>query len=157
MQIHRKTLEIPLHNKENSINSLHDEQLNFDLEDQNNTEENVSDKVCTSRDKSLIMDENKQENNTHYWPKETCLIAEDSVVEGIDERKMSSKQLFKVRKFPGAATSDLKPLIEKKSDHVILHVGTNDAVNYEETKIVDKLPRLKPFIQGKNPRPTLHF
>ena len=39
-----------------------------------------------SRDKSLNIHENKKENNTHIWPKETCLIAADSMVEGIDER-----------------------------------------------------------------------
>ena len=104
------------------------------LEDKNNIKENVSNKICISRDKSLNIDENKKENNTHYCPKGTCLIAGDPMVEGIDERRMSSKRLVKVRKFPGATISDmyhyLIPLLEKKPDHVILHVGTNDVLNY---------------------------
>ena len=41
--------------------------------------------------------------------------------------------------------------MEKKSDHVILHVGTNDVVNYEGKEIVDKLLQLKSFIQEKLP------
>ena len=50
------------------------------LEDKNNTKENVSNKICISRDKSLNIDENKKENNMHYWLKGTCLIAGDSMV-----------------------------------------------------------------------------
>ena len=77
------------------------------------------------------------------------------MVEGTDERRMSSKRVIKVRKLPGATISDmyhyLIPLLEKKPDHVILHVGTNDVVNYEGKKIVDKLLQLKSFIQEKLP------
>ena len=79
----------------------------------------VSNKIHISRDKSLNIDENKTKNNTHYWPKGTCLIAGDSMVEGIDKRRMSSKRVIKVRKFPGATISDmyhyLIPLLEKKT------------------------------------------
>ena len=46
------------------------------LEDKNNTTKNVSNKIYISRDKSLNIDEKKKENNTHHWPKGTCLIAE---------------------------------------------------------------------------------
>ena len=69
---------------------------------------------------------------------------------------MSSKRVVKVRKFSGVTIKDmyhyLIPLLEKKSHHVILHVGTNDAVNYKGTVIVDKLLQLKSFIQEKLPR-----
>ena len=97
----------------------------------------------------------KKENNTHYWPKGICLIAGDSMVDGIDERRMSSKRVVKVRKFPGATNSDmyhyLIPLLEKKPDHLILHIGANDVLNYEGTEIVDKILQLKSFIQEKLP------
>ena len=77
------------------------------------------------------------------------------MVEGTDERRMSSKLVLKVRKFPGATISDmyhyLIPLLEKKPDQVILHLGTNDVVNYEGKEIVDKLLQLKLFIQEKLP------
>ena len=68
---------------------------------------------------------------------------------------MSSTLLVKIRKFPGATISDmyhyLISLLEKKSDHVILHVRINDAINYEGTKTVDKSLQLKSFIQEKLP------
>ena len=72
----------------------------------------------------------KKESNTHYWSKGRCFIAGDSMVEGIDERRMSSKQVIKVKKFSGATISDINyyllPILEKKPDHVILHFSTND-------------------------------
>ena len=77
------------------------------LEDKNNTTKNVSNKIYFVRDKSLNIDENKKENNIHYCLRGTCLIAGDSVEERIDERRMSSKRDIKVRKFPGAAISDM--------------------------------------------------
>ena len=53
-------------------------------------QKNTSNKICISRDKSLSLDENKKEN-TQYG---------DSMVERTDERKIPSKRVVKVRKFP---------------------------------------------------------
>ena len=76
----------------------------------------------------------------------------------IDERKMSSKRLIKVRSFPGATCSDmyhwLVPILEKIPDHLILHVGANDVAHYEGTEIVGKLLELKSFIEEQ--LPTTH-
>ena len=73
----------------------------------------------------------------------------------IGEKIMSKKRLVDVKKFPGAAISDMYyhpiPLLENKVVHVTLHVGTNEEVNYEEMEIVGKLLRLKTFIQEKLP------
>ena len=87
----------------------------------------------------------------HSWPKGTCVVIGDSMVTGIDEHKMSSKRLIKVRSFPGAATCShmyyyLVPILKRKLEHVILHVGTNGVAHYEGTEIVDKLLELKSFI-----------
>ena len=96
----------------------------------------------------------KYENTTtqikQTWPKGTCVVIGDSMIAGIDERKMSNKRLIKVRSFPGATCSDmyhyLVLILEKKPDHVILHVGTNDVAHYEGTETVEKLLELKSFI-----------
>ena len=45
----------------------------------------------------------------------------------------------------------LIPFLEKKLNHVILHVGINDVVNYEGKETVDKLLQLKSFIQEELP------
>ena len=43
------------------------------------------------------------------------------------------------------------PILERKPDHVILHVETNDVAHYEGTRIVDKLFELKSFIAERLP------
>ena len=60
-----------------------------------------------------------------------------------------------MRSFPGAKTDDmfyyLVPLLEKNPDYVILHVGTNDAVDHQSSDIISKIFKLKEFIQLKVP------
>ena len=66
------------------------------------------------------------------WRKGTTLITRDSILYGIDETKISKNGSVKVRVFPGSKIEDLKnyyikPLLRKKPNKVILHVGTNNA------------------------------
>ena len=94
--------------------------------------ENIATKKLTAQQKKTS-EENKN-GMKHSWPKETCIVIRDSMVAGIDERKMSRKRLIKVRLFPVATCSDryhfLEPILEKKTNHVILHVETNDVAHY---------------------------
>ena len=83
----------------------------------------------------------------------TCVITGDSIINGVDERKISSSRKVKVRSFPGARIQDmyhyLMPIIEKEPDYIILHIGTNDAVTSEPQQIVDDLLALKLFVKEK--------
>ena len=92
---------------------------------------------------------------TKAWPKRTCLVTGDSMLEHIDEIRMSRKFKVKVRPFPGAKTDNmfqyLLPLLEKMPDYVILHVGTNDAMDYEASAIVKKILQVKEFIKLRVP------
>ena len=58
----------------------------------------------------------------------------------------------KVRTFPGAKKEGmfhcLVPLLKKTSGYAILHVGTNDAMDYEATDIVKKILEVKEFIKA---------
>ena len=45
----------------------------------------------------------------------------------------------------------LVPLLEKMPDYVILHVGTNDAMDYEASDIVKKILQVKKFIKFRVP------
>ena len=69
--------------------------------------------------------------NNQLWKNDTTLIMGDSTVTGLMEKKMSRNRKVKIRFFPGAKINDMFhyaiPLLEKKPDYVILHVGTNDA------------------------------
>ena len=96
------------------------------------------------------------------WKKGTVLIMGDSMLRGIDEKKMSKNGFVKVRCFPGSTISDLQwhsmqPLISKRPSTVVIHVGTNDAGIKGATadKIIDKLLELKKEIETKLPEATV--
>ena len=66
------------------------------------------------------------------WRKGTTLITGDSILYGIDEKKICQNGSVKVRVFPASTIEDLqdyyiKPLLRKQPSKVILHVGTNNA------------------------------
>ena len=76
---------------------------------------------------------------------------------GIDENYLkSAKHKIKVRYFPSARAGDMyhymKPLLRKLPDYIILHIGTNDALNNKSRKILDKTLKLKTYIQKKLPK-----
>jgi len=71
-------------------------------------------------------------SNVHCWKERTTLIAGDSMLNGLDERRLSNKGNVKVRAFPGCTIADLRehyiqPLLKKRPSSVIIHAGTNDA------------------------------
>ena len=65
--------------------------------------------------------------------KKRIIIAGDSIVKDIKGWLMSRQKSVKVYSFSGADIEDmehfLQPLINKKPDQIILHIGTNDVSN----------------------------
>ena len=57
------------------------------------------------------------------------MIAGDSVLKNLQGHKISRNSRVKVSSFPGSTTEDMhdfiKPLLQKNTDEIILHVGTN--------------------------------
>ena len=72
----------------------------------------------------------RDDDQNNIWPKNTVLIAGDSMVGNINETTLSRRYHTKVRCFRGSTIKDmhdyLKPLIKKKPSKIILMVGTND-------------------------------
>ena len=66
---------------------------------------------------------------------------------------MSGNRKIKVRFFPGAKIKDMYhyaiPLLEKKPENIILHLGTNNAPYKFDTDILKDLTELKDFIREK--------
>ena len=46
----------------------------------------------------------------------------------------------------------MKPLIRKLPDYIILHIRTNDALDNTSREILDKILKLKRFIQKELPK-----
>ena len=60
-------------------------------------------------------------------------VVGDSIVSGLSEKGLSKRHTVKVRSHPGDTTEDLaddiKPIMRKNPDLVIIHFGTNDITN----------------------------
>ena len=93
-------------------------------------------------------------SDAHPWPKNTILIAGGSVINGINEKRISTNfKSVKVKFFSGAMIEDmyfnLIPLIREKPATLVLHVGTNNSSN-ETFQIYNKLSNLVYFIKENN-------
>ena len=96
----------------------------------------------------------KDSNN--IWPQNTCLIVGDSILNNLEESKLTKKnRIVKVRAFPGANIDDMYsyiiPLIRKKPTYIIMHIGTNDAAYKSADEILTEILQLKTFIKKHLP------
>lgn len=85
----------------------------------------------------------------------TYLVTSDSMLNYIDKISMSRKFNLNVWSFPGVKIDDkyhyLILLLDKKPNYMILHVDTNNAVDINGSEVVQKLLKLKEFVNGKTP------
>ena len=88
------------------------------------------------------------------WPKGTICIAGDSIVLGLQPGLLSQKRKVKVKSFSGTNVTDMhdniKPILRHKPEYIILHAGTNDALNLPPNEILDKILELKKKIEEIN-------
>ena len=91
-------------------------------------------------------------NKNHTWAPGTTLIIGDSMIGGIRETQIAPRKNIKVRSFAGATVRDMKdyvlPLLRKKPSRILVHVGTNDAVQSSADEIVEKIVGLRDFIKS---------
>ena len=90
------------------------------------------------------MAENVYDNELTPWPVNTILIADDSIINGIDKKRLSKKNSnVKIRYFNGTLVEDmfynLVPLMRKKPSALILHVGTDNTVSDSSKVILKKM------------------
>ena len=88
------------------------------------------------------------------WPKGTICIAGDSVVSGLQPGLLSQKHKVKVKSFSGANVrnmhDNIKPILRRKPEYIILHVGTYHALKLPSNEILDKILELKAKIEEIN-------
>ena len=68
---------------------------------------------------------------------------------------MLRRKSIKVRTFPGATINDMKffaaPLLKKKPDKIIIHVGTNDASHFFPDEMFKNMKELRLLMQKMVP------
>ena len=74
---------------------------------------------------------NEEQHDVHQWPRGTVAIIGDSMVSCLKELLSNKKHQVKVRCCRDATVEDMydyvKPILKRKPDDVVLHVGTNNA------------------------------
>ena len=84
--------------------------------------------------------------------KETVIIAGDSMIRGQKGWMMSRSKNINCNAHSEATCDDmehyLNPILSRKPDHIILHVGTNDLRDSTPTDVVDKIKKLTDKITG---------
>ena len=95
-------------------------------------DESILSRICISE---TDINDNVTSDNSEdcSWPNGTICIAGDSIVSGLQPDLLSQKRKIKVKSFSGANVRDMydniKPILRLKLEYIILHVGTNDALN----------------------------
>ena len=104
---------------------------------------------------SQLQSSTSSTNNQGAWPKNTVLIAGDSMLSNIHENTLSQRYHTKVRCFKGSTIADLhdylKPLIKKKPAKIILMVGTNDLVNLSAAEMTKSIKSFCDWILASIP------
>ena len=109
-------------------------------------DESIQSPICISEiDKNDNVTSDYNEDGP--WPKGTICIAGDSILSGLQPGLLSRERKVKVKTFSGANVRDMhdniKPILRHKPEYIILHVGTNDALNLPPNEILDKILELK--------------
>ena len=91
--------------------------------------------------------------NLQKWTRNTTLLVSDSMLFGIEERRISIRDRDdKAKNFPGATIDVMydyiKPWFKKRPDNIILHVSTNNTANESSGAVLGKLLDLKKFIEN---------
>ena len=98
-------------------------------------------------------------NNNEHARKPVTVIAGDSIIQHIRGWSISRSNKVVVKSFPGATTEDMedfvKPLLRKKPDNVILHIGTNDLNTQEPRLTAEGIVNLALQIEGDAPETNL--
>ena len=99
----------------------------------------------------LTIENVEKVSSIRQWKKVTTLIVGDSMLAGIEQKRISGNRSVKIRIFPSGTTHDmydyLKPLLKKNSDNIILHIGTNSSVNETSRDILNEILSLKNLIE----------
>ena len=107
-------------------------------------------------DINLSVTKKKKVENYRKIKKKTVLIVGDSMLNGIEESKLSKTRHIRLHPIPGGKTDDIKEnsndLLHEELQKVIIHAGTNNAMTDTPKEIIEKLISLKHQIESILPK-----
>lgn len=125
------------------------------MSEKNNANENQLNEIRSLKHNEYIKLSQKGPQTSFPWPKNTVLVASDSIFNNVEEHRLSKKYNVKVRAFSGATVTDMfdyiTPLLRKKPDIILLHVGTNDTSFSSADEILKNIEHLTHYIRNNLP------
>ena len=112
------------------------------LEDLNESCEVLEQRQTINKKSTSKIKHNKTEKNRR------TVVVGDSMVKGLHQHKLTkaTKQNVGVKCFPGSTVGDMsdyiKPVLRRKPDSIILHVGTNDTTTKKATDVMSDINKL---------------
>ena len=107
-------------------------------------------------DSNLSETRKKKGENYRKIKKKTVLIVGDSMLNDIEESKLSKTRHIRVQPIPGGKIDDIKEnlndLLHEELQKVIIHVGTNNAMTDTSKEIFEKLISFKHQIKSILPK-----
>ena len=111
-------------------------------------------KIHAEESKKVALEKKKEEKVKDYIE-----IVGDSMLNGFEERGLCKNHRVKVRKHPGATSTDLldhiKPVLRKKPDKLIIYVGTNDITN--KINLLENMKTIAKLAKKESPNTKLCF
>ena len=152
-------LEYQIQTRESIIKnlSLANERLlleNSDLRKKINSDQVTSKKAknCTGGIQSNTAKNDSRSNQGKGKP--SIFIVGDSMIRGLKGWLMSRDKAVKVHSFPGASCDDMEnfliPLINRRPDQILLHVGTNDLRSGTPEEVAHRISNLTGVITSRN-------
>ena len=104
---------------------------------------------------SHIISTSKMKTKKQPLNKSKVIVAGDSIVKHVDQKKMSRNNMVRVRSFPGAKIEDMHhyvtPLLWEEPSTLIIHSGVNNLTSEEPMITKDKLIDLKKRMEELHP------
>ena len=104
--------------------------------------DDIQTKGRIDRDKANKVKSRPVLRNTHTKRQKTVIVG-DSIVKRLQQHKLAkaAKHSVGIKCFPGTTVRDMydyvKPVLRKKPNTIILHVGTNSTANKEASEIIN--------------------
>ena len=121
----------------------------------------TTDNSDSTVEKRNLETKNSMSSDKKAWPKNTILVISDSIMNNIEENRLSRSRNVKVRPFIVSTIEDMfsyiTPLLKKRPTYILLHVGTNNSTEQTSTEIFNQLLELKKYILKTLPQVQLIF
>lgn len=97
----------------------------------------------------------KELSKPNIYINKSIVVLGDSILNGVEEKISRCDESVEIKFHSGAKIRDMyehvKPIVLKKPDALILHVGTNDAKDMASNEIIDGILSLKRHVEKKLP------